>query len=125
MKIPTSRDIYIEADGKRVAVVQSYSAKTVRESKSIEAFGSSVPVATVGGRQVHTIELTKVVPVYESAESKVDFYGLSNFTLMIVKPDCRIVYAGCEWSDIAESGSLNAPCIEKVHVLAAKRMVLT
>ena len=30
--IPTSRDIYLEVDGKKVAVVQSYTAQTTKTS---------------------------------------------------------------------------------------------
>ena len=54
---PTSKDIYIEVDGKKVAVVQSYSAKTTRTSSVVEAFGEDQPVATIPGPRKHTIEL--------------------------------------------------------------------
>ena len=40
---PTSSDIYLEADGVRVAVVQSYTAKASKTSQSVEAFGESEP----------------------------------------------------------------------------------
>lgn len=123
MQIPTGRDIYLEADGKRVAVVQSYRASTRKESSAIEAFGQVDPVATVPGKITHQITLTKVLPANTNGQD-VDFYALTNFTLMIVKPDCRIVYTGCEWENIAESGDLNRPCLEEVRVLAARRMVL-
>ena len=36
---PTSADIYLEVEGKRVAVVQSYSAKATKTSRAVEAFG--------------------------------------------------------------------------------------
>ena len=48
-KIPTSADIYLEVDGVRVAVVQSYRAVTTRKSRAVEAFGQEEPVATVRG----------------------------------------------------------------------------
>ena len=41
---PTSSDIYLEAEGKKIAVVQSYKAKAKRSSRSIEAFGEKEPV---------------------------------------------------------------------------------
>jgi len=47
---PTSSDIYLEVDGTRVAVVQSYSAKTTRTSTAVEAFGEAEPVATIPAR---------------------------------------------------------------------------
>lgn len=49
MTIPTSRDIYLELNGKKLAVVQGYSAKALRTSREVEAFGESEPVATVSG----------------------------------------------------------------------------
>ena len=36
---PTSSDIYLEVDGKKVAVVQSYAAKTSRSSRTVVATG--------------------------------------------------------------------------------------
>ena len=44
MTIPTSRDIYLELNGKKLAVVQGYSAKALRTSREVEAFGESEPV---------------------------------------------------------------------------------
>ena len=37
---PTSSDIYLEVDGVKVAVVQSYSAKASKTSSAVEAFGA-------------------------------------------------------------------------------------
>ena len=44
IKFPTSGDIYLEADGVRIAVVQSYTAKSTRTSTAVEAFGEHEPV---------------------------------------------------------------------------------
>ena len=35
VSFPTSKDVYIEVDGKRLAAAQSYKAKTSRESLSL------------------------------------------------------------------------------------------
>ena len=40
---PTSADIYLELDGRKIAVVQSYRAKAAKSSKNVEAFGESEP----------------------------------------------------------------------------------
>ena len=48
--IPTSRDIYLEVNGKKVAVVQGYTAQTTRSSTTVEAFGEKEPVATIPGQ---------------------------------------------------------------------------
>ena len=45
---PTSSDIYLELDGKKVAVVQSYSVKATKSSQSVEAFGESCLLYTSG-----------------------------------------------------------------------------
>lgn len=36
--LPLSSDIYLEVDGKKVAVVQSYTTRATRTSREIEAF---------------------------------------------------------------------------------------
>ena len=50
---PTSSDIYLEVDGTKVAVVQSYTAKAAKTSRAVEAFGEEEPVATVPGQTTH------------------------------------------------------------------------
>lgn len=59
---PTSSDIYLEVDGTRVAVVQSYSAKASKSSTAVEAFGEAEPVATIEGQTSHVVELTGCMP---------------------------------------------------------------
>ena len=66
---PTSSDIYLEVDGVRVAVVQSYSAKTTKSSIAVEAFGESEPVATVPGQATHVVELTRLYATDEAIRS--------------------------------------------------------
>ena len=41
---PTSRDIYLEVNGRKLAVVEGYKAHSARESHYVEAFGSAEPV---------------------------------------------------------------------------------
>lgn len=119
---PTSRDIYIEVNGKKIAVVESYKAKTTCESQYIEAFGQSEPVGTVSGKIRHTVELSRIYACEENENNKVNFYDLSNFNLVIVKPDKKVIYSGCEWSGINESASVNSNVIENITLIAAKRM---
>ena len=111
VSIPTSADIYIEVNGTKVAAAQSYRVKSSRQSRYVEAFGSSEPVGTVGGRVQHWIELQGV-----------DFYELSGFNLVIVQPDCKIIYSGCEWSDITQSASVGEVVLEKVSLVASRRI---
>ena len=54
---PTSADIYLELDGRKIAVVQGYTARASKSSQSVEAFGESEPVATIEGQRKYTLEL--------------------------------------------------------------------
>ena len=84
---PTSSDIYLEVDGVKVAVVQSYSAKASKTSSAVEAFGESEPVATVPGQTSHVLELTRLYATDEAIRDGIDFYGLSGFSLVICKTE--------------------------------------
>ena len=119
---PTSSDIYLEVNGKKVAVVQSYSAKTTRSSTAVEAFGEAEPVATIPGRAKHTVELTRLYATDEAIRDGIDFYNLSGFSLVICKPDRKIIYADCQWSAIGEEADLGAMVLEKVTLVAARRI---
>ena len=119
---PTSSDIYLEVDGTRVAVVQSYSARSTRTSQSVEAFGEDQPVATIPGQQNHVIELTRLYATDEAIRDGIDFHSLEDFSLVICKPDRKIIYSGCQWSSISETGALGAMVVEKIAVVAAKRI---
>ena len=119
---PTSSDIYIEVEGKKVAVVQSYTAKTTRSSSVVEAFGEEQPVATIPGPRKHVIELTRLYATDEAIRDGINFYSLENFSLVICKPDKRIIYSDCQWSSISEVASLGDMVLEKVTVVATKRI---
>ena len=116
---PTSSDIYLEVDGVKVAVVQSYSAKASKTSSAVEAFGESEPVATVPGQTSHVLELTRLYATDEAIRDGIDFYG---FSLVIYKPDRKIIYSDCQWSSISEAGTLGAMVVEKVTIVASKRI---
>ena len=119
---PTSSDIYLEVDGTRVAVVQSYSAKASKSSTAVEAFGEAEPVATIEGQRKYTLELTRLYATEDAVTDGINFYDLRDFSLVICKPDRRIIYSGCEWSAIEEDGQLNAMVAEKITVVASKRI---
>ncbi len=119
---PTSSDIYLEADGKRIAVVQSYRVRASSTATAVEAFGRSEPVATIEGPRRYTLELRRISTDREALSDGVDFYDLNDFSLVIVKPDRRIVYTGCRWTGIEESGELGTTVTEKITLVAAGRM---
>lgn len=114
------QNIYLEANGERLGVVESYRCRTVRENRNVSEIGASEAVASVGGTLFHYIELTRVLLTGDFGDG-VDFYQLSDFNLVIVKPTCRIIYSGCEWTDVLETGSIRESVIEKVTITAVKR----
>ncbi len=122
IKFPTSQDIYIEVNGKKLAVVESYKAKSVQDSKYIEALGEKEPVGVVTGKINHLIELSRVYSYCDINGDSINFYDLQNFNLVVVKPDRRIVYSNCEWIGINESASVNDAILENVQIISAKRM---
>lgn len=119
---PTSSDIYLEADGKKIAVVQSYKAVAKRSEQVIEAFGEAEPVATIASQHSYKLELTRLYVTDEAISDGINFHELSDFSLVIVKPDRRVVYTGCEWSEIAESGELSEMVAEKITVISSHRV---
>ena len=119
---PTSADIYLELDGRKIAVVQSYRAKAAKSSKNIEAFGESEPVATIEGQKSYTVELTRLYATDEAIRDGIDFYSLSGFSLVVCKPDRKIIYSNCQWSSIQESATLGSMVLEKVTLVASRRI---
>ena len=119
---PTSADIYLEMDGKKVAVVQSYTAKASKTSQSVEAFGESEPVATIEGQKRYTLELTRLYATDSAVSDGINFYDMADFSLVICKPDRKVIYSGCQWSAIQEEGKVGSMVAEKVTLVAASRI---
>lgn len=119
---PTSSDIYLEVDGTKVAVVQSYKASATKSSTSVEAFGEKEPVATVAGPVKHVLELSRLYATDQAIRDGIDFYKLEGFSLVICKPDRRIIYSDCQWSSISEKAELGGMVLEHVKVVASKRI---
>lgn len=122
VSIPGSADIYLELDGKKVAVVQSYKATAKKTEKTVEAFGESEPVAAIASTTSYTVELTRLYATDSAISDGIGFHGLENFSLVIVKPDKRVVYTGCNWKSIDESGSVGDLVAEKITLIAAHRV---
>ena len=119
---PTSSDIYLELDGRKVAVVQSYSAQASKSSRNVEAFGESEPVATIEGQKRYQLELTRLYATEDAVSDGIDFHELRDFSLVICKPDRKIIYSGCQWSTIQEEGKVGAMVAEKVTLSATNRI---
>ena len=122
IQFPTSSDIYLEANGKKIAVVQNYRSVSKRTEKTVEAFGEAEPVATIASQKAYQLELTRLYATDEAISDGISFYDLEDFSLVIVKPDRRVVYPGCNWSRIAEPGQLSETVAEEITLVAAKRV---
>lgn len=120
--IPTSCDIWLELNGKKVAVVQSYHCKTSRNSTSVEAFGEDEPVAIMDGPQQHVIQLKRLYATDKAIADGLNFYDLKDFSLVICKPDRRVIYAQCRWSDIEETAKLRETVAETLTLVSRHRM---
>jgi hypothetical protein len=79
-------------------------------------------VATIEGQRKYTLELTRLYATEEAVSDGINFYDLQDFSLVICKPDRKIIYSGCQWSAIQEEGQLNAMVAERVTVVGAKRI---
>ena len=121
-KFPTSADIYLELDGQKLAGVQSYTAQTSKSSEVVEAFGEQEPVATIPGPQKHVITLTRLYATDEAVRDGISFYELEDFNLVICKPDRRVIYSGCQWQNLSETGKLGDMVLEQVTIVAARRV---
>ena len=111
-----------ERYGQRLAVAQSYKARTAKESRYVEAFGSREPVGAVDGRVKHLLELTRVCVTGAALRERVDFYALTDFNVVIAKPDRRVIYSGCQWTEISEAASAGDLLFETVTIAASRRM---
>lgn len=119
-RIPTTADIYLEVNGVRVAVVQSYKVTATRASKAIYAFGQTEPVATIRGQGQYTIELERIYATDEALRDGINFMELDDFSLVVCKPN--VIYAGCQWSRLQESAEVGGNVIEKITVEARRRI---
>ena len=88
----------------------------------MEVLGESEPTAEQFGRTRYTLELSRVFACDSLGDPPVNFHDLSDFNLVVVKPDRRIVYTHCQWSSIMESAGINDTLMEQVTLTAGKRM---
>jgi len=97
---PSSNDIRIEFNGRQIGVAQSYRAALKN---------ASTP------RWLLT--LSRVC--FGSGFGDID---LSGFNVIVVKPDRKIIYSGCEWKKIDLSGDNPLSVAESVEIMAYRRM---
>lgn len=116
---PDARDITIEINGKQLAAVESYRAHVSRDGLYVESFGETVPVGIAPGAERHTIELSKLYLI--GCSDGIRFSDLTNFQIVIRKPDRQTVYAGCEWVTLSEQSGADGSVLEHAVALACTR----
>lgn len=119
--IPTSANISLEIDSKRIAVVQNYRVVSKSKCLSIGEFGSNVPVGVVHGPMEHTVTLCRVYATDETISDGIRFHDMDDFSMVISKPDGTIVFTGCQWVSISESAEIGSTVLEEVTFIATTR----
>ena len=76
----------------------------------------------ITNQPVYTIVLTRLYATDSAISDGISFYSLTDFSLVIAKPDKRIIYTGCNWSEISESGEVSQNIAEKVTLVATGRV---
>lgn len=99
----SSYDIYIEHDGQRVAVVQSYTMRPIKELR-------------------YLIEMNKICVTDEAIRNDLNINNFAGFSFVVCKPDRNIIYTDCKWVYSDESMPLCSISIEKATAIAEKRI---
>lgn len=123
INFPTNKDVYIEVDGKILASVNGYKIKSKCDKRYIRSFWSSDPIGILAGDVVHEIELSRIYLYNNEINSYQDFFELSNFSLILVKPGKKVVYKDCKWTQISESINTQNMLIEDAILISKKRRV--
>ena len=97
---PTNYDIYIEANGEKVAVVCNYIAKH-------------------NGQYI--IELNHVYLTDEAICHDIDILKLKNFNFIVKKHDRIIKYTGCNWCLTHKDECMVNIGVDKIKLIAKNR----
>lgn len=117
---PAAREITIEIDGKRTARAESCRIRTVRELHAADTLGPG-GMEYLPGKPCYALELKRV----RLTDRLEDYHSLRGFTVTVLESGRRIVYSGCEWSELSENITAGADCVETMTLSASKREVAT
>ena len=112
--------VRIEINGRLAGAAESFQAKAVQSVYPIEEGGSDLPAAAIPGQTLHRVTL-KRIQLLES-DQRIDFYGLSDFTLTIQRGKERVIYSGCEWDEITETISAGHSFTDSMTFTARSRI---
>ena len=112
--IALREDVYIELDGEKLAMVESYRAISHCQEREILSFGESAPAGIVRGKETHQLELFRL-----RKKGDLDLFSLEDFTLTLVRPAGKVRYLGCRWQEVEESS--RGGIVEKAVLIATGR----
>lgn len=108
--------IYLEADGCRIASIDSYTAEVLQQSRPVFAWGEQEPVDTAAGVVHYELTLKNVCPVEGT-----NMYAEANLSLVAERPGKKVIYSGCRWKSIATSGGVGSKQKHTLKLTAVKR----
>lgn len=118
----TGACIRIVLNGVPLGAVERVRTNSRREAREVRPIGATEAAAFVLGPPSHRVELTRLW--LESLDEAPDFHALSGFTLEIVSPSRKAVYAGCEWLELEQSAEPDTALLEKAIIAARSRATL-
>lgn len=124
INFPTSKDVYIEVDGKRLATVDGYKIKSTCDKRYIRSFWNNEPIGVLSGNIMHEIELSRIYLYNDEFNSYQDFFELSDFEVVFIKPGKKITYNDCKWIKISENINSQDMIIEDATLISTNRSIL-
>ena len=79
-------------------------------------------MATVPGQTTHVLELTRLYATDEASGTASTSTASATSLWSSAKPDRKVIYSDCQWSGIQETGTLGDMVLEKVTIVAGKRL---
>ena len=123
INFPTNKDVHIEVEGKILAAVNGYKIKSKCDKRYIRSFWNNDPIGILAGDVIHEIELSRIYLYSNGINNYQDYFELSDFNLVLVKPGKRVVYKNCKWTQISESINEQRMLIEEAMLISKKRHV--
>jgi hypothetical protein len=109
-------EVYLEADGQRVAAAGSYTVQVLQQSRVVTVWGGQEPSCTAAGAVSYEITLENILPTEGT-----DLCALSDFSLKIVRPGETELYSGCRWKSIREASGTGSRAVSGAVLIAAMR----
>lgn len=120
----SSKNVYIEINGIRLATANNYTIKISRECIPIESFDSNSPVTYLNGKISYIIELSTLSFTDSTIASPIDLFNLSDFNIAFFHPTYQTIFSGCNWINISEVTSCDKPIIKSVSIVASHRIII-